>query len=357
MITLVLTNRDRDLRIVQKCLKSLSLQSNKEFKVFLIDYGSEEDYIAKLKELIQEFTFVELIICPVKGQLWNKSRAINIILRKTISPYFLVGDIDLMFHPDFIQIAKELANPNEVHYFQYGFLSLKESLKEKEFDAFEVDFKGSNEVTGTTLFPTELLKSVNGYDEFYHGWGAEDTDIHLRLQHIGFSIIFNDAKILLKHQWHPKIYRSKNSNNPFHSSLERINQSYMHFSNQSRRSKVNIHSEWGILPLESDRQKILNEVTDHKFVLDSEDIKLSAVLKQLQNFTNETVEIIIRSVTIKERLKQSIKKFLGKKSKTYLDLQTVNDRILEEIVLLYRNKPYSYSFQRKNSLIQLKIKF
>jgi predicted glycosyltransferase involved in capsule biosynthesis len=30
-------------------------------------------------------------------------------------------------------------------------------------------------VTGTTLFATHKLKEVNGYDEFYHGWGAEDT--------------------------------------------------------------------------------------------------------------------------------------------------------------------------------------
>lgn len=357
MLTLVLTNRDRDLRIVKTCLKSLSLQSDKEFKVFLVDYGSESDYIHYLKEVIKEFIFVELIICPVYGQLWNKSRSINIALKKCQTTYFLVGDIDLIFHPDFIKIGKELANPREVHYFQYGFLSLEESLKEQDFDAYKVDFKGSDEVTGTTLFPTEALMSLNGYDEFYHGWGAEDTDIHIRIKNAGLSVIFQDSEILVKHQWHPKAYRSENSSNPFHSALERINHSYMNLTDQSKRLKVNIKNEWGKLPLETDYQELLQNKPDYKFVLDTEEIKLSAVLMQLGNFMNEIVEITIKEVSLKAKFKEGLKKKLGKKSKTYLDLQVINNRILEEIVSIYRNNSYQYSFQRKKDEIKLKIKF
>lgn len=355
MISIVLTNRDRDLRIVKTSLKSLSLQSDKEFKVFLVDYGSKPDYIQDLKEVIKEFAFIELIICPVYGQLWNKSRAINIALKKCQTTYFLVGDIDLIFHPNFIKNGKELANPKEIHYFQYHFLSPEESLKEKDFDAYQIDFKGNDEITGTTLFPTEVLMSVNGYDEYYHGWGAEDTDIHIRLKNAGLSVIFQDSETLIKHQWHPKAYRSKNSTNPFHSTLERINQSYMSLTEQSKRLKINIQSEWGKLPLETDYQKI-NNTADHKFILDTEEVKLSAVLKQLRNFENEIIEITIKKVFLKESLKQSLKKLLGKKSKTYLDLQVINDRILEEIVSSYRNNSYQYSFQRERGKIQLKIK-
>jgi len=357
MITLVLTNRDRDLRIVNASLKSLNLQSDKEFKIFLVDYGSELNYIVNLKALVKEFNFVELIICPVQGQLWNKSRAINIALKKCQTAYFLVGDIDLIFHPNFIKNAKKMSNPREVHYFQYGFLSFDESLKEQDFDAYEVDFKGNDEVTGTTLFPVEVLKSVNGYDEFYHGWGAEDTDIHIRLKQAGLSVIFQDSEILVKHQWHPKAYRSKNSSNPFHSVLERINHSYMTLTDHSKRSKVNIQNEWGKLPLETDYQELLQNAPDHKFVLDTEEIKLSAILIQLGNFQNEIVEITIKEVFLKEKLKQNVKRLLGKKSKNYLDLEVINDRILEEIISSYRNNSYQYSFQREKGVIQLKIKF
>jgi len=268
-----------------------------------------------------------------------------------------VGDIDLIFHPQFIKNAKELANPREVHYFQYGFLSREESLKDQDFDVYEVDFKGNDEVTGTTLFPTKVLMSVNGYDEFYHGWGAEDTDIHIRLKQTGLSVVFQDLEILVKHQWHPKAYRSKNSSNPFHSALERINHSYMNLTDQSNRSKVNLQNEWGKLPLETDCQELLHNTPDYKFVLDTEEIKLSALLNQLANFRNELIEISIKDVFLKEKLKQSIKRFLGKKSKTYLDLEVINDRILEKIVSSYRSNSYKYSFERDKGIINLKIKF
>lgn len=357
MISVVLTNRDRDLKIVGKCLKSLSLQSDKDFKVLLVDYGSTIDYVNALKEFIKEFTFLELIICPVKGQLWNKSRAINIALRRTTSPYFLVGDIDLMFHPDFIKIAKGLANPKEIHYFQYGFLTKEETLQDKDFISCKVDFAGNEGVTGTTLFPTEVLMQLHGYDEFYHGWGAEDTDIHIRFKNLGFPVFFHDEKILVKHQWHPKAYRSTKSTNPFHSTLEKINQSYMQFTDQSKRTKVNIQKEWGREPFEGDYVSLLKNVSDHKFEVIADEISITALLMQLRNFENEIVEVIIKEISIKERFKQNLKKILRKKYRNYLDFQVINDKILEEIISFYSNHAYIYSFDQEKKIIQLKIKF
>lgn len=357
MITLVLTNRNRDRHIVKKCLDSLQKQSEQDFELFLVDYGSSKNYLADLEELISEYSKIQFISCPVSGQLWNKSRAINIALKRTESPYFLVGDIDLMFHPDFIQTAKKIAHPSEIHYFKYGFLSPKESLTEKDFENYQVDFAGNEEVTGTTLFPTAALMSVNGYDEFYHGWGAEDTDIHLRLKNKGFKIIFHGEKIVVKHQWHPKAYRSKKSSHPFHSTLERINQEYMNFTDYSLRSKINIHNDWGIVPLESDYKKLDSSGADYQFDLDQQENKFLALLMQMGNFENEIVEITIKQVEKVEKIKQSIKKQLGKKSKKYLDLQTINDKILELIISSYRNNPYQYSFHKEKGEIKLKIKF
>ena len=97
----------------------------------------------------------------------------------------MVGDIDLIFHPNYIGTLKSMATENEVHYFQYGFLNELESLKKQEFSDYQVDFKGFEEVTGNTLFPTTALRKVNGFDEFYQGWGAEDTDAHIRMKNLG----------------------------------------------------------------------------------------------------------------------------------------------------------------------------
>lgn len=356
MITLVLTNRDRDLRIVKKSLNSLSLQSNKEFKTFLIDYGSTLDYLEQLKELIKGFTFVELIICPVQGQLWNKSRAINIALKKSQTAYFLVGDIDLIFHKNFTQIVKQLANPTEVHYFQYGFLSREESLKEKEFEAYEVDFKGNNEVTGTTLFPTETLMGVHGYDEFYHGWGAEDTDIHLRMKNLGMKVKFYENEILVKHQWHPKAYRSKSSINPFHSLLERINHSYMALTDVTNRTIVNQDFDWGKEPLKQDQDKLTNPAI-REIVIKNSKIEIASVLSQFRNFKDEVVFLRIQEVEKSLEIKNQIKKVLKKKHISFIEMEDVNNLLLEEIIKNYRNFPYQFSFDRKKKNIQLKIYF
>lgn len=355
MITLVLTNRNRDLRIVKNCLDSLTKQIEKSFELVLIDYGSKDDYISLLKGIAKKYKFLQLILCPVAGQLWNKSRAINIALKETTTRYFIVGDIDLMFSPDFIKIAKSKAS-QKVLYFKCGFLSKEQSLREMDFADYQVDFYGSEDVTGIALFPTDILKSVNGYDEFYHGWGAEDTDIQLRLKNIGLRIEFYKEHTLVKHQWHPKAYRSKHSSSPYHSNLERINHSYMNMTQSYNRIKANIDAEWGKVPTENEYNK-LRQIPDHTIIINPIDFEFSSLLAQFKNFKNELVKIKIKCVSNKEIQKQALKRVLHKKYNNYLNLETINNLLLEEIIKNYRNSPYSYSFNRQKGEINFIILF
>lgn len=356
MITLVLTNRNRDLRIVKKSLDSLEQQSHNDFELFLIDYGSNEEYLLELGQLISKYPKLQFITCPVSGQLWNKSRAINIALKQTTTPYFLVGDIDLIFHPDFIQKVAELVQPDEVYYFQYGFLSKEESLLDKKYDDYLVDFKGNNEVTGTTVFPTLVLKSLNGYDEFYHGWGAEDTDIHIRMENLGLKINFFDKEILVKHQWHPKQYRSKSSKHPFHSLLERINHAYMVITNKTKRTIVNQDIEWGKIA-EKDQYDKLKNYPSSELIIANSKMEILSLLAQLRNFKDEVVDVKINEISNKIRKKNIVKKIFKKKYIPFLEMEEVNNLLLEEIIKNYRNIPYQYSFDRNKNLIHLKIYF
>ncbi len=355
MITIVLTYRNRDLRIVKNCLDSLANQSEKDFKAILVDYGSNLDFAKEIRTVASNYNFIEFISCPTSGQLWSKCRAINIALKQTTTPYFMVGDIDLIFHPNFIKIANSKAS-NNVLYFKYGFLSEEESLLNKEFEDFEVDFFGGKEVTGTTLFPTEKLKEVNGYDEFYHGWGAEDTDIHIRFENLGLKIEFYEKEALVKHQWHPKAYRSKDSTSPYHSTLERVNHNYMYMTQSNNRTKVNLTNEWGKTPIESDYLK-LTESPDFKFNITNVEFDFVAILGQFKNFKNEVVEIEINDVDLKSKLKQTLKKRLKKKYFNYVNMETANNLLLEEIIKNYRNQPYIYKFNRVIGKINLTILF
>lgn len=353
MITIVLTYRNRDLRIVKNCLNSLKEQTNKSFKVILVDYGSDTNYSESIEKLSVNYKFVKLISCPVSGQLWNKCRAINIVLKQTKTPYFLVGDIDLIFHPKFIEKAIKHAS-NKVVYFMYGFLSEEESQEVKKFEDYIVDFLGGEEVTGTTLFPTEKLLSVNGYDEFYHGWGAEDTDIHIRLKQLGIEIEFYNKEVLVKHQWHPKAYRSKLSTSPFHSNLERINSRYMKMTQLNKRIKVNLDFDWGQIPIKNEYMK-LEEIPEYTISINPVDVDFSSLLAQLKNFKNEVVKIEIRDVDMKEKAKQLLKRILNRRFLNFLKMEDVNDAILEEIIKNFRNQPYIYNFNRNKGLINMTI--
>lgn len=356
MITLVLTNRNRDLKIVNNCLASLAQQSNNHFELFFVDYGSNDEYLSELEKVIAKYPKINFINCPVSGQLWNKCRAINIVLQKCITPYFFVGDIDMIFHPDFVKKLYELKSENKVIYFQVGFLNKKETLLQKEFYNVQVDFVSQKEATGMTLFPVKLLKEINGYDEFYHGWGAEDTDVHIRLKNLGIDVEFYEKEILLKHQWHPKIYRSTLSTAPYHFNLEKINHSYAQITQISRQTKANINTPWGILPDFNEYKKLENK-PDFEFVAEPEISQVNALLAQLNNFQDKVVSITIKDTLFRNKTKQLIKKVLRKKYQTYLSLKNVNDLILQEIVMHYRNLPYRYSFDQKQNVIWLKIYF
>jgi glycosyltransferase involved in cell wall biosynthesis len=350
MTTLVLTYRNRDLNIVKKCLNSLQLQTEKSFEVILVDYGSEALIANQLAEFVMNYTFIKLITCPVQGQLWNKSRAINIALKQCETPYFLVGDIDLIFMEDFMAKLHQFKPLEEVIYFQVGFLSEKESRDTKLFNEYSIKHTSSKEATGITLFPTDFLKNINGYDEFYHGWGAEDTDVHLRLQNGEYEVKFYDQEILMLHQWHPKSYRSNESKEPFHSRLEQINHQYIQKIAKAKKVIANTNYEWGILP------KRVLFTTTNTIAVTNQNSEIDAFLYGL--LENDKGKNVIINITLHQEyntIKTEIKKLLGKKHRTFYELQTINDLILGNIIAHYRYKYYEYEWNKEQNTIQLKI--
>ncbi|MGA9637584.1 galactosyltransferase-related protein, partial [Flavobacterium sp.] len=197
---------------------------------------------------------------------------------------------------------------------------------------------------------------LHGYDEFYHGWGAEDTDIHIRMKNEGLEVCFYNEAILVKHQWHSKQYRSKNSIHPFHSNLERINHDYMHLGQRTMRTVVNQQDPWGQLP---DTKDYLQLDKNPQIVLqiNNSKIAISAVLAQCKNYKQELVSIEIKEVQPLIHFRNTLKKIVRKKYVAYPEMEEVNNVFLEEIIKNYRNNPYEYTFDRKHNFIRLKMFF
>ena len=355
MISLVLTYRNRDLKIVKKSLDSFKEQSLNLFKVILVDYGSEADFTNSLKELVRIYDFIQLISCPVQGQLWNKSRAINIALRQCNSDYFFVADIDMLFRKDFIEQLTQLKSLKEVIYFKVGFLSKEESEKKGLFETFKVKHYSSKDATGMTLYPTAILKEINGYDEFFHGWGAEDTDVHVRIRNLGFRVRFYETDVLMLHQWHPKSYRTKNNSAPFHDNLEKINQSYLKQTQKNGVTKANQKFDWGILP-DYNNYEILSK-PNLFFSLTNEKNEIDAFLTgSFFNFKEVVLQLEIKPSQFQKDFKNYIKKTIGKKFFEYYEMNQINNILLETIIVNFRNHPYQYSYQQNTQIIMLIIK-
>ena len=354
MLTIILTYRNRNLKSVKNCLESLLNQSSKNFNVVLVDYGSIDSYKKDLKQLIVNYNFISLIQCDTRQQLWCKSRAINIALKTISTTSCFVGDIDMLYHPQFISILEKESEITETTYFQVGFLSEEESKIEKQYKDYKVDFKSKKEATGMTLYNTELLKSINGYNEFYNGWGSEDTDVHIRLRNAGHRVHFYTQQLLILHQWHPKNYRTKNDSAPFHSTLELVNAAYLDLVTISKIIRANTENNWGVYSQAN--YNALNTV-NRNYKLTNKTGELSAFINGvLLVEKNSVVALTITLHNEYKSIKQKTKALLGKKTLVFDSMQSINDCLLEAIVRNHRNQAYQYQFNRSTNSITLTIK-
>jgi glycosyltransferase involved in cell wall biosynthesis len=354
LLTIVIPNRNRSLATVKRTLSSIAVQLNEQVQVVVIDYGSEATYQEELQAYTDSLEKVQLIVCPTQGQLWQKTRAINIVLKQCKTPYFMVTDMDMLFHPNFVQKIQKHLHPAEVTYFNVGILTEEESKLEKPFEDYDVKFYTNDEATGMTLFPAGVLKDIGGFDEFYHGWGSEDTDVHVRLRNKGISVHFNQEETLLLHQWHPKFYRSKESTTPYHNTLERVNYEYIKLSRKLKKIAANQGQEWGVMP---DEKQYL-ELKEPKVIVscNSTSDAIAAFCFQLsEGVWNDVVQLIIQPHPEKKTLKTSVKKALQKRTPHFISLEDVNSKLLETIIAKHRNAPYDYSFDRNKQKITCTI--
>ncbi|MEN3322515.1 galactosyltransferase-related protein [Mariniflexile soesokkakense] len=354
MITIVLTYRNRDIGILKNCLDSLLNQTDRCFEVILIDYGSVALYKNELEKLLGNYKFIKLVRCETEQQLWCKSRAINIALKRCVTPFVFVGDVDMIYSPDFISTLNILKNNLKVVYFQVGFLSQTESKINKAFVDYHINFKSNKEATGMALFTTDILKSINGYDEFYNGWGGEDTDVHIRLRNAGYTVYFYDDTILMLHQWHPKSYRNKNSLTPFHNLLEKINHEYLKFTNSNNKIKANVNFPWGSYN-KSDYDDLNNIETTYS--LTNKEAEFKAFVNHiLLTEKDKVIKIEIKPHKEFKSIKQNTKKVLGQKTISFLEMDTINNLLLEYIITNLRDKAYQFQYNSKNQTIHLIIK-
>jgi glycosyltransferase involved in cell wall biosynthesis len=357
MITIIYPYRNRETTRIRRSLDSLAQQKKQNFEVVFIDYGSKKEIASEIKKIVEEFSFCTYHYLFSEFQPWNKSKALNFVIKNLQSDYCLVADVDMIFHSDFTTVMKEHCSNDKVTYFQVGFLSEQESKKEKSFEKYKINFLSNRDATGISLFPVHKLKEIRGFDEVFHFWGAEDTDVHNRLKNAGCEVHFYDKETMVLHQWHFNYRRreTKKLNAELQlSGIVEFNNQHMKQNLKNRTTTVNKES-WGNVISESDFDKL----KDYPVVqVSNKRENVDYFLFHELALANECILAIqIKNDPVENSIKYKLKKYLGKKVPQFYTLKEVNDRILQHMISFYHTKAYIYKIEENLKSVVFKIKF
>ena len=246
LVTFIYIFRNRETDRVRNSLNSLAQQTQKNFEVIFVDYGSDSNQKQEIESLVKSFSFCRYVYNDTRGNPWNRSHAINTGIKLTSTPFIFTSDVDLIFHSSFVEKINAFADLNKALFFTMCYLPEGFDLKEISGD---LKFPLSKSDTcGQALIPVNKLNEINGYDEFYCFWGKEDNDIENRLRLSGVKTEFYDKEIFLFHQWHPLFPASRKQ---FPAGWHVLLADYFDFyKNVIRR---NIQTAWGKLFTAGDR--------------------------------------------------------------------------------------------------------
>jgi len=357
MLHIIYPYRNREEERVKRSLDSLSAQTNTNFKVYFVDYGSKTQRAKSVEALVATYTFAKYQYHPTSLQPWNKSRALNHVIKQLHDGFCFVADIDMIFHNEFVERAISLQKEDTAVYFKVGFLDEAETKKEKPYEHYKIHFLSTNEATGLTMFPVEALHEIRGFDEFYHFWGSEDTDVHIRLKNNGKTVTFYDAETLMLHQWHPS-YRSKETGvltkNLQITDIVPLN--YQHLKHAIAKGVTSVNpEEWGEI-MEETTATLLTETFKEPLVLSNRKEEVAHVLHAVLAEKWQGVRSFkISPDDFQNTSKYRIKKLLGKKVPNYYSMRDVNDMLLLHIITYYRNYPYIYQVLEDKNTIEFAL--
>lgn len=222
-------------------LNSVNQQSRLPDEVIIADDGSRTDTKQRIDELKKNLKYkIRHIRHPDDGFQVSKIR--NRAIAASNSEYVVSIDGDMMLHKRFISDHLEHAKPG--NFIQGGRVIMNEFLTKSILDGTQgipdIGFLSPNiknrknalwhrALTSYFIkFPTNNLKRVrgcnqafwksdlikiNGFNEAFHGWGREDSDICLRLNNAGVDRVNLKFGGIAYHLYHPEAKRTSLSTN------------------------------------------------------------------------------------------------------------------------------------------------
>jgi glycosyltransferase involved in cell wall biosynthesis len=222
------------------CLKSIANQTVLPDEVIIGDDGSE----AATKELIDMFKKnfpVPIIHVWQEDEGFRLAKCRNKAVAASHYEYIIEIDGDLILHPSFVsdhlrfcrkgyyltggrvRLSEELTNTCirkgillQIIFFTKGLHSLVNSIHNIPLANYFATRYKKNRLIGlgcNMSFWKEDYIRINGYDEFFVGWGGEDNDFASRLVNSGVKPLSLRFSAIVYHLWHAGLYMENKEKN------------------------------------------------------------------------------------------------------------------------------------------------
>lgn len=211
MLYIVIPVHNR-VKFTRACLQSLTQQTDRNFRVIVINDGCTDETEAVIKQ-----EFPETILINGDGNLWW-TQATNLGVMYALkhnATYIMTLNDDTLAPPDFIE--KMLAAAREKPDSLFGAIALDAQTHKVVYAGERIDWRtatffslkapadpfechGLHEVTHFPgrglLIPAQAFKAIGLFDEFHFPHYAADYDFTHRAARAGFGIYCNyDAKL------------------------------------------------------------------------------------------------------------------------------------------------------------------
>jgi len=209
-LSVVIAVRNPRVLALERCLQSIRQREDKKFvEIVISDFGSDPESRQCLRQLTEKYS-ARLIESNTRAE-WSRSRALNVAIRQCNTPWVVTTDADMIFSPLLIPVWRTFRAEMGIEAL---YLSQTKKIVPTRFELpFPWDSKAFEEAAararlcgtyaqgGFQCAPLEWLLRVQGFNEKFTIWGAEDEELSYRATLDGLEPIWLPPGHLL-HQWH-----------------------------------------------------------------------------------------------------------------------------------------------------------
>ncbi len=151
---------------------------------------------------------------------WNKGRVVNCALPFVNTRLLALWDVDGLLRPQAIAQAVDLLLTNQIDYIipWSRLLYLKpdapliDTVRAGQWIEPELAHADATSVSNMGLInltTTALFRHIRGFNELFHGWGGEDSELIARVSRLGYRVM--RLELDAAHLHHPRTSSSPNA--------------------------------------------------------------------------------------------------------------------------------------------------